>query len=236
MKRVALLLLLALPSLGLAGDLGLPESVKGKPGKWLVVEAKTKAAAVVWIAADDALDIFPDGLLVDAHKTVVLSGTPGSYKLWAVAYDGAKLLKDYTTVVIDGPVPPGPTPPGPTPPGPTPIPPAKGFRVLFVVEKNDPLTKEQLNIWNSTAIKAYLREKCTKDGTQPAFRFWDKDTPKDGELDVWKSLWAASGSALTITGLPAIIIVTDQVGDTVRWPATEAETLALLKRYAEGSK
>ena len=49
------------------------------------------------------------------------------------------------------------------------------------------------------------------------------------ENDTLKKLWAATKPQLGT--LPVIVIVTDQKGEVLPLPATEAETLDLLKRY-----
>ena len=132
----------------------------------------------------------------------------------------------------------GPRPP----PGPDVVPkpdvipnPSKGFRVLFVYERQADLTREQLNILASTKIITYLNAKCVKDAAgRPEFRKWDKSTiDRDGglahESPLWQQLWKDARDKLG--KLPQVVIVTDQAGVPYEWPATEDATLALLKQY-----
>lgn len=128
-----------------------------------------------------------------------------------------------------GPQPP-PTPtPTPTP-TPQPIPGATGLRVLFVYESSANMTREQLNVLNSTAVRAYLNAHCAKDAKGRAeWRSWDKDVDASKESDVWRRLWAATKPNLG--PLPQVVVVTDQAGETFPLPATEADLLALLQRY-----
>ena len=137
-------------------------------------------------------------------------------------------------LVDDGTAPVPPTPVDP--PGPAPIPnPAKGFRVLMVWEKQANLTKEQLNVANSSRIAAYLNAKCVKgpDG-RPEWRKWDASTVDrpgglDRETPVWRQLW--SDARPKLGPLPQVVIVTDQAGVTLPWEATEDAMLALLQKY-----
>lgn len=125
--------------------------------------------------------------------------------------------------------------PGPDPDPKPPIP-VNGFRVLFVCEKNpttkeQALTKEQINIWNSTAIAEYLNAKCAKDEKgRPSWRRWDKDEPGTNETETMRRLWAATKGQWST--LPSLVIVSDQRGEV--FPIgnmTEADVLAMLKKY-----
>lgn len=118
-----------------------------------------------------------------------------------------------------------------------PLLPITGFRAIFIYETNPSpaYTKEQLNILNSTAIAAYLTSKCVKSPKgQPEWRRFDKDltdTQLSKETDAVKKLWAATKPKLT--SLPAVVVVNDTTGELVPLGpnATEAEVLALLKKY-----
>lgn len=139
-----------------------------------------------------------------------------------------------------GPIPP-PKPvdpkvdPKPVDPKVDPIPnPAKGFRVVFIYEKQAKLTDEQLHIANSTKIKAYLNEKCVKDAKGKAeWRSWDKSTIDStglgDETALWQQVWKDAQPKLG--KLPQVVILVDQGGVTKEWPATEDEMLKLLKQY-----
>lgn len=127
------------------------------------------------------------------------------------------------------PVPP-PKPVDPVVPNP-----AKGFRVLMVYEKEAALSREELNVANSSKVAAYLNAKCAKDAAgRPEWRKWDKSTiDRPGGLDresaVWRQLWADARPKLG--ALPQVVIVTDQAGAAFQWPATEDGMLDLLRQY-----
>jgi len=135
------------------------------------------------------------------------------------------------------PVPPTPVPPipvPPIPPEPPPLPPiptpAKGFRAIFIFESGSNMTRPQLVTLNSTKIAAYLNEKCAKDDKGHAdWRRWDKDVDVSKENPTLQQLWAATKPK--IDTLPALLIVNDTGGKLMPLPATEAETLAVLKTY-----
>ena len=138
-----------------------------------------------------------------------------------------------------GPIPP-PKPvdpdvkPKPVDPDVKPIPGAKGFRVVFIYEKQANLTEEQLHIANSTKIKAYLNDKCVKDAKgRPEWRSWDKSTIDSTGLGeesaLWQQVWKDAKPQLG--ELPQVVIIVDQGGVTKKWPATEDEMLKLLKQY-----
>ena len=121
-----------------------------------------------------------------------------------------------------------------TPPGPV-----TGLRVLIVFESGDNLTREQLNVLNSTKLIAALNEKCVKDASGRAeWRKWDKTsidrTGLKNESAVWQELWKSAAPKLT--SLPMVIIATDQSAVAHKLPATEAEALALLAKIQTGGK
>lgn len=110
-------------------------------------------------------------------------------------------------------------------PGPTPI---SGFRVIFVSESGSNMTKEQLNILNSTAIRDYLNKKTAKTGTRSDYRFWDKDVDVSKETDTFKKLWETAKSKIGV--LPQMIIFSDQ-GMVILPLTNEQDILAILKKY-----
>lgn len=117
----------------------------------------------------------------------------------------------------------------PVPPKPVPV---GDFRVLFVYETSASLTREQLNILNSTAIRTYLNSKCVKDSDgRPGWRSWDVDISADKDLKVWRDLWAATKPKLG--KLPQAVIVIGTEGTVFPLPETEAATLELLKKYGD---
>lgn len=113
-------------------------------------------------------------------------------------------------------------------PGPNPVP-ASGFRVIFAYESMANMSKEQLNIIGSTKIAAYLNSKCEKDDGHPGWRKYDKDVVLLAEKPKMKSVWDANRSK--VTTLPSLIIVNGSRIDVVPLPATESDTLELLKKY-----
>jgi hypothetical protein len=225
----------------------LPETLTVKAGRIVRIDADTTGKKVRWLAiqlATDATKDQPNILPEDvdlypvdesAHSVFFCCPTSGTMTLFAWTAGG-----DYPTppaicrLVIEqkGPrPPPGPNPPGPDP---TPKPNPASFRVLFVYESAANHTREQLNIINSTAIAAYLNEKCVKDSAGRAeWRRFDPDvTLSSKESETIKKLWEATKPALG--KLPQVVIVVDGKGEVFDLPETEAETLALLKKYAEG--
>lgn len=135
--------------------------------------------------------------------------------------DESKILRTMVKIGV------GPQPP-PTPPGPTPIPVPTGFRVIVAYPAGTAMTPAQMTVINSTAVREYLRRKCVKDGDTSEYRFWDREvTVTDKESKTMRDLWAASKDKLG-SG-PQIIIAVDGVGQVFDLPATEAETLTLLK-------
>ena len=110
-------------------------------------------------------------------------------------------------------------------PGPTPV---AGFRVIFVSETSANLTKEQLNILNSTAIRDYLNKKTARTGTRPDYRYWDKDVNVSGETETFKKLWASVQPKLGT--LPQMAVVGNDGTVQIFALTTEQETLATLKR------
>ncbi len=150
----------------------------------------------------------------------------------------------YKLLAVDdgtGPRPPPPTPDPKVDPKVDPKPvdpvipiPAKGFRVLFVYEKEGKLSNEQLNIANSSKIAAYLNDKCAKNEKgRPEWRKWDKTTVDktglENESALWQQVWRDAKDKLG--ELPQVVIIADQAGVTKAWPKTEDEMLALLKQY-----
>jgi hypothetical protein len=231
-------LLLLTATAGWGQKVTLPAEVKGEPGTFVTVKAETDCAELKWLSPD-GLALIPPELLKDSRVAVVSTQKAGRYRLYAYGAKGDKASDPaFCTVVVGDapPVPPGPTPvpPGPTPPGPVPPPvpiPATGFRVVFVVEAMDNLTREQLNTLNSTQVREYLNRKCVKDADGKAgWRMWDDDVViTDKETATWKALWSAVKPQLKT--LPALVIVNDTKGEVFPLPSTEKETLDLLKKF-----
>lgn len=133
--------------------------------------------------------------------------------------------------VNHGPQPP-PKPVDPVNPVDPPAPAPTGFRVVFAYESSAALTREQLNILNSTQITAFLNTNCAKGADGRAdWRKWDRDisiSPKESAMIV--ELWNAAKPKLGT--LPQMIVAVDGKATVMDLPATEAETLEKLKTIA----
>lgn len=133
--------------------------------------------------------------------------------------------------VNHGPQPP-PKPVDPVNPVDPPTPAPTGFRVVFAYETSAALTREQLNILNSTQITAFLDANCAKGADGRAdWRKWDRDifiSPKESPTIV--ELWNAAKPKLGT--LPQMIVAVDGKATVMDLPATEAETLSKLKTIA----
>lgn len=171
-----------------------------------------------------------------------LSGTPRvmtqDEALTAIAAGGrvvAYARPDATAPVVVGlgdaaPSPgpaPGPTP-TPTPPTPTPPQPVGDVRVILVYDSTDNMTAEQTATMYGPRVKDFLNRKCVKEGMLEAWRRWDRHIDTAKETPTWRALWDAVKPALTT--FPAVVVVRGQQGQVYPMPATEADTLALLKR------
>lgn len=111
---------------------------------------------------------------------------------------------------------------------PNPLP--TGFRVIIVHESQAKLTKEQINVLNSTKIVDYLNKKTMKTGNGPGWKKWDKDINVENELEIWKQIWAAVKPQ--ITTLPAAVVIVDTNGQVFDISAmSENEVLNLLEKY-----
>lgn len=167
---------------------------------------------------------------VDAVK-----GMAGRINLTAIPF-GLKDESEITEQLVDiGTAPrppPGPDdpPPGPVDPPPTPAP--TGFRVIFVSDSEANMTREQLNIVNSTAIGAFLNEACAKSASgQPEWRRWGKQQKIDAtESPTIVRLWTDCQPKLT--ALPRMLVAVNGAATVMEFGATEAETLAKLKTAA----
>lgn len=119
-------------------------------------------------------------------------------------------------------------PPGPNPPGPNPPMPGQGFRVLIVLESRDlsTLPSSQIAALTAREVREYLNAKCVKEGNQPEWRIWDKDTDISRESDHWKEAMKRPR-----TTLPFILVSNGKDGYEGEMPKTTADLLALLKKY-----
>lgn len=222
-----------------AQDITLPKEVRGEVGL-VIVEAKTTKTAVGWYSPD-SLQIVPSDFLAKKTSALVIASRQGRFRL--IAWTGPEGYAE-TVLVIgviprppddpDPPTPPEPKPPDPKPPDPPKPPePLAGLRVIFAYESSANMTREQLNILHSTTINKYLTEKVTRDetpaGRMPAWQKWDKDQDVRYAPQPMRDLWESSKPLLN--SLPALIIANGQKAQVFPLPATEAETLALLKKF-----
>ena len=124
----------------------------------------------------------------------------------------------------------------PVPPTPIPDPlhpiPAAGFRVLIVYDSTAPITAEQLGAMNGTKLAELLNTKCVKTASGlPEWRVWDQATIDEAglsdESEVWRTIWGVAVPQLT--KLPAVVIVVGNKTRVLSLPATEAETLKLIR-------
>jgi hypothetical protein len=126
----------------------------------------------------------------------------------------------------------GPRPPPLPPPGPGPTPAPTGFRVLFIYNSTANLSREQYNILFSTKIVDYLNTHCVKAGPQniPEWRKWSpKVNVTEKESKTMVDLWNSIDHAKIADKLPQIVIAVNGQAETFALPATEADTIALLK-------
>lgn len=170
---------------------------------------------------------------------LTFTGPPGVYEahVWASNKDG---LSDLTTVKITiGDGKPTPKPVDPNVPTPTPkpdVPPSPldidGFRVLLVYESGDvtKMTKDQEAILYSKSVRDYLNSKCVvgPDNTTREWRIYDQDTDVKSEAKVWQQAMGRPRKSV-----PWILISTGKTGYEGPLPANIADTLTLLKKYAE---
>lgn len=230
MKRLCVALSLLLAGQASAQNIELPAEVKGEPGQFVRVPAKTDGSIVQWFALDKGLNVFPVDLLRDSKTAIVTASTPGRYRIMAYTAlkDTPSLPAVCVIVVGDAPDPgpgPGPGPkPDPTPPAPIPM---EGFRVLIVTETADKLTAAQTGIIFGEKVRGYLREKTAKGpGGTPEFRVFDKDVDATGEAKHWQDALRRPRTAL-----PWLIISNGNHGYEGPLPASVDETLTLLKKF-----
>lgn len=241
---VSAALLLALPPPDLRGQtVSLPEKVEVKA-------SRMGAVLLAWdgddcrYTASAELDVFreydPDPKKV---RLRLIGYASGQYEIKAIACKGGKLSEFATCVVVVGdptpPVPPGPAPgpgPSPVPPGPAPSPapiPAAGFRCLIVYESAElgKMPDAQKNVLYAKSVRDYLNSKCVMgaDGKTKEWRIWDKDTDASAESQIWQDALKRPRSQV-----PWIIVSDGKTGYEGPLPASVDETLALLKKYAEG--
>lgn len=144
-----------------------------------------------------------------------------------VGVSGESELVRQMLAVVGARPPPDPKPDEPDPPKPIPT---DGKRVLILYESADLSTypQSQVNQFTSSTLREYLRTHCSPgpvNGT-PEFRIWDKDTDLANAPQVWRD-----AMALPRGTLPQLIVSNGVEGFSGPLPATEAETLAILRKY-----
>lgn len=119
----------------------------------------------------------------------------------------------------------------PKPVDPAPIPDV-GFRVLVVFETGMVLPAPQNSILYGKTVREYLDAHCAADpdGKTKGYRIWDKDTVADADFPVWKTALARPRKSV-----PWVIVSNGKAGYEGPLPASVADMMALLKKYAEGN-
>lgn len=159
---------------------------------------------------------------------------PGTYRFICIArgqVDGKWLYSATTFSVAVGTTPVPPKPDDPVDPIDPPPPPApKGVaRVMFLSESSANMTREQINILNSTVLRDFLKSIVEVDERNTyGWRFWDKDIDTSYEAKTWQDFWAKVKS--DPTPLPRVsILYDDGQTETVPLPETEQSLIDELK-------
>lgn len=122
--------------------------------------------------------------------------------------------------------------PAPIPrPEPRPEPrPIGELRVILVSDLAKDMTKGQLDVLSSTAVRAYLNAHCGKDADgRPAWRSWPIDVDPKGESETWQKAWEATKA--TLGPLPQVVIFRGNKGEALPMPDSEDGLLDLLKKH-----
>jgi hypothetical protein len=142
---------------------------------------------------------------------------------------GVKNRKDIVSAAVDCLVAPQPPPDVDPIPPPKPKPePVKSFRVVFVIESGDTLTREQVGIVYGRATTDYLNATTTKEGDFPGNLVLDKDATGESLPPTMRALWQAVKPKVTAT--PCVAVEVNGRVDIIPVP----DSLAVLKQYAEG--
>jgi len=98
--------------LACCAQLTLPAEIRAEPGTFVTITADTRGSIVRYVPLDAGLQVFPAHLLADKKSTVVLSLTPGRYRvLGYTAIDGNPTEPAVVSVVIgERPTPPDQVP------------------------------------------------------------------------------------------------------------------------------
>lgn len=146
---------------------------------------------------------------------IITAQKPGKTELILLpknAESEADAVRQTLTVSGSGPQPPPDIIPDVTPTPPSP----EGFRVLLLIDETSNLA--QANAVNSLKTIEWLDANCTKDGSKPDWRLWDRTTIEAGnelesETEFWRKLWDEVASkvpngphALIVSGTDVRII------------------------------
>ena len=197
----------------------------------LSAEGQAEGSALIW-------DVYPEetASIREYGGKLLVTAAPGKYKVKLRSIKGSVVETARHEITFGGstPQPPGPTPQPPTPqpdvtPNPAPIQ-EPGFRVLIVYEKDqlNKLPPAQLNAMYGAALAGYLDSKCVKSNNQPEWRVWDQNLKIEGAaatLPLSKALQRPRAA------VPWIVISDGRTGFEGPLPVTEAEILALIKKY-----
>ncbi len=235
MRRLACLvfLFMALPALAL--ELTLPATITLKPGRLSKISVHTDSKLPVkWFVSSEDADLIPS----ESGKYAIFSSTvPGVYRVVAYTSDEKGPSEPaICQVVVAGPapVPPGPLPPGPgpTPPTPTPAPiPGPGFKclILYDVAASPKLPPAQLSVLYSTPLRDYMSSQASSTAGWKNWRVWDASvTPDESEPQIFRDALKRPHPIL-----PWIVVSNATTGWEGPLPATVADTMTLLKKYAE---
>lgn len=191
MRLAACLALLLWAAPAWSQSLQIPSEVKGSPGAFIRVDAKTDGKMVRFVALDAGLNVFPSDMLKTTTSTVV-TGQAGRYRLLAVSALGDVPSEPQICLVVigDGPAPPGP---GPVPPGPTPpIPPDDPLAVaISTAFSRDAALDPNANQWREKLAALYRQSAAT-----------------DFNVATWGKLFDALAAASSQMGMAGKIMVT----------------------------
>lgn len=230
MKRVLPLILLLVADSAFAGDLKIVGETKVPAHRLVRLEASGAEpdAAILW-------DVIPEEVadVEERDGKLWFVAPPGQYKIKLRTIKGKAVQTARATVTIgDGDPTPGPQPPGPgpQPPPPSPAAPiaAPGFRVLIVYQDQMPLPLAQHSVIYGQAMRNYLNAKCPREPSgQASYRIWDAD------LDVSQSPkhYQDAYNRVRLRQLPYLVVSNGTTGWEGPLPASEAETLAILKHF-----
>ena len=197
-------------------------SVPFSPAEVVVGRKVGAAGGGVYETGDDPAVLVKPGLV--AGVAIV--------EAWGVIDGEPVPLTQLKVETLKGPQPPpGPTPPGPTPDGTSPFPEA-GFRVLFTYDSaNTTRPAAQNSVLYGKSVRDYLKAKCVAEpggtGDGKAYRIY----PANADVSQAPKTWADAHRLAVGKGKDWVLIGDGSKGYSGPLPATEADMLALLKRF-----